>query len=344
MNMDNNSNRFSVLDSDDIDTNNTADIEDNEIKHKTDQQSPQVPVPVPVSRTEEMEETEEPKEQEEREEFDYDKEHYNKNKFKYGFKQRYKFRRYETRQEEESIDDNKIDKNNIKKMLCFNMLNKKDCNYGNKCMYAHNLEEQKKEPMRKEAYDIILDKKDLSDIDLVINRDLYHVLVQLSRTCSYCNKGVCTGGYNCKYGAIRTSYQICYDDLTDGRCQKVNCPNVHLTKKGLVPYSKQKLNRRMENDKNKQLYSTIVQTGVSKKDKDKEKEKEKITDVPLGTLLNDTFFLKKIKKMDYDSDSEQSDDSVEKIRNYLNQDSDDSCDESIFSVGNDLKDIINKKN
>lgn len=332
MNNDSNFNRFSILDTDDTEIINNIDTKCDTVKEK----NKKIQI-FPKNDTSHQSYINED-----------DTEHYSRNKFKYGFKRQFTQKKYNHQhQEGASIDDIKIDKNNIKKMLCFNMLNKKGCNYGNKCMYAHNLEEQKKEPLREVAYDIILNKNDLSNIDLLTDRDLYHSLIQLTRTCMYCNKGVCTGGYNCKYGVIKSSYQICYDDLLDGKCQRSSCPYVHLTRRGLVPYSKQKLNKKLENDTNKQLYSSVVQGGVNMSNSHKEsifqnsdKNKDNTTEVPLGTLLSDTFFSKKKKDDGYDSDLDQSEDSVKKIKNYLNQESDDSCEESIFSIENDMLDII----
>lgn len=46
-----------------------------------------------------------------------------------------------------------------KKILCNNMIMRGKCNYGNKCNYAHNIEEQNVDMNRKKAYDIIMDNK-----------------------------------------------------------------------------------------------------------------------------------------------------------------------------------------
>ena len=334
MNNDSSFNRFSILDTDETEVTNNIKTTDDELKEKHK-----------ISKKSEKKSTTQSSCIEDNEIDKYDTNKFN-HVFKNGFKNQYSHKKYE-HQESASIDDIKIDKNNIKKMLCFNMLNKGVCNYGNKCMYAHNLEEQKKDPLREQAYKIIFGKDDLSSTDLLTDKELYHSLIQLTRTCMYCNKGVCTGGYNCKYGAIKSMYQICYDDLMDGSCQRLHCPYIHLTNRGLVPYSKQKIAKRMENENGKQLYSSVVQGGVTINNSQHESlfrrgeiNKSNYSDLPLGTLLTDTFFSNKKKVTDYDSDLDQSDDSVEKIKNYLNQDSDDSCDESIFSTDTEITEII----
>lgn len=130
--------------------------------------------------------------------------------------------------------------NNNKKILCFNMLNYGKCNYGNKCDYAHSLAEQKIEPLRHKAYTIIKCADNLKNIDLITDKKLYETLLQLTKMCTLCNKNLCPGGYNCRNGAINMKSKICYDDFTFGNCKRINCLAVHLTKKGLIPYTKQK--------------------------------------------------------------------------------------------------------
>ncbi len=49
---------------------------------------------------------------------------------------------------------------NKKKILCNNYLKGEQCQYGEKCLYAHSIAEQKMDYMRKKAYDIIQNEFD----------------------------------------------------------------------------------------------------------------------------------------------------------------------------------------
>lgn len=155
---------------------------------------------------------------------------------------------YVNKNQKNNIDDISTNEQNLtkhnleyaKRILCFNVLNKGFCDYNDKCAYAHGLTDQKIEPIRKEAYDMIKKDLDLSKVDLLSNRGLLHNLNQLTKLCRACVKGVCPGGYNCKYGAFDKRYQICYNDLNDGDCHG-ECDKVHLTDKGLIPYNLQKM-------------------------------------------------------------------------------------------------------
>lgn len=140
-----------------------------------------------------------------------------------------------------SPDDekNKINIKGKNKILCYSMLTKKICPYQDKCFYAHNLKSQVKNEIRQKAYDLIETKEDLSKINLIENNELYNTLICLSKVCQNCVQNCCTGGYNCKYGALDGKYQICISDLNNGNCKYTNCKKVHLTKKGLICYHKQ---------------------------------------------------------------------------------------------------------
>jgi len=128
---------------------------------------------------------------------------------------------------------------NRKMLICKNIINdEKKCKYGDKCAFAHSLKEQKLLPIRKRAYDIISGNNDLTNIDLSKDRELYSTLVQLSKVCFDCDAGKCTGGYNCRNGAIDSLHQVCFDDLTSGNCRKEKCNLIHLTKRGLKPFIK----------------------------------------------------------------------------------------------------------
>lgn len=133
------------------------------------------------------------------------------------------------------IDDNNF---NHKKILCNNIVIKGFCSYGNKCSYAHTLDEQNLDISRKNAYDIIKNDSDLSHIDLKTNYLLYKTLLSLTKTCAQCIKGKCKGGYNCKFGVCLKKYQLCEDDLNYGNCNN-NCGLIHLTKRKLIPFYNQ---------------------------------------------------------------------------------------------------------
>jgi len=205
------------------------------------------------------------------------------------------------------------DDDNMKKMLCNNILVSGECHYGDKCMYAHTLAEQNMDAIRRKAYDIIFDKEKISYRP---DKELGRVLLQLTKVCDDCIKNKCPGGYNCKYGVFDKKYQVCIDDLRYGICYNTQCNNIHLTNKGLIPL----------NSTNKNETLNII----------KYADKIKNINIPDGTLLSDDFFIRlgknnKSKNLNdrIDSDSE---DSTERIKEYLdhNSDSDKSCNESIF--------------
>lgn len=132
-------------------------------------------------------------------------------------------------------------KNNTKKILCYNIITWGKCNYGNKCMYAHSLDEQNIIPIRSKIYDMLKDNKSkLDDLDLIEDNDMYENLCQLTKVCTSCEKHNCSGGYNCRNGSISKDYKICYDNLVYGNCKYSKCNFIHLTDRGLIPYLKQK--------------------------------------------------------------------------------------------------------
>ena len=207
--------------------------------------------------------------------------------------------------------DFKIADDNIKKLLCNNVLEYGECHYGDKCMYAHSLDEQNVEPIRKKAYDIIVDKIKLYDKPDI---ELAKTLLELTKTCENCNKKKCSGGYNCKYGTFDKKYQICSDDLNYGICYNTSCNNIHLTNKGLKP-----LYYNNKNDTIKIIKYVDINKNIN---------------IPDGILVTEDLLLKlsgNKKNNIYETDSDN--DSIERIKNYLDDisDSDKSCDESIFS-------------
>lgn len=207
------------------------------------------------------------------------------------------------------------DLKNMKKVLCNNVLISQTCHYGDKCMYAHSIEDQNVEPIRKKAYNIL---EGLEKINYKPDRELSKTLLQLTKICEACCKNKCPGGYNCKYGVYDKKYQICADDLRYGICYNTTCNNIHLTNRGLIP-----LNSIGKNEPIKII---------------KFIDKSKNISVPDGTLLSDDFFqnLKNNSKNAYDIDDSSDEDSLtdskERIKEFLdhNSDSDRSCDESIF--------------
>ena len=204
--------------------------------------------------------------------------------------------------------------NNLKKLLCNNYLEFGKCNYGNKCLYSHSLNEQKVDLIRKKIYDMLNAYLEYNDINSDIineinnindNKEINKSLLQLTKVCNNCLLGKCPGGYNCKHGAINEHYQICYDDLTY-ECMDPTCIMIHL--------SKYDININKKNVKNKSNTQLV------------------------GKLLTDMFFKLKTPNDDIISytDGSVSEDSIsdtsfDRINNYLNDSpSDDPYNESIF--------------
>jgi len=208
--------------------------------------------------------------------------------------------------------------NNMKKILCYNIISGKKCNYNNKCLYAHNLSEQNIDPIRVIAYDIIKDNtKDLSNINLIENNKLYETLCQLTKVCTSCEKKMCSGGYNCRNGAISRDLKICYDDLVYGNCKYTKCNYIHLTTRGLVPYLKQK--NKLKSEKMAQTFKSQNFNKIPDKTEDDNINKN---------LIN---YLLSGKTSNCDSSDSYDDENIDDIIDYLNNDND-SSDESIFMV------------
>lgn len=227
--------------------------------------------------------------------------------------------------------EDKKNNDNLKRVLCINMLNSGKCQYGFKCMYAHSLNEQKIDVGRHKVYTIIKCADDLSHINLIDDEKLYRTMLDLTKLCNMCNKGLCPGGYNCRHGAISLKYRICYEDLIFGNCKRNNCQSVHLTDKKLTPYMKQK-------NKEKKNYGY---TNISDKDRLFNKYSKKNSKIKYdldsvkGVLLTENFLMShfgKITNRDYFSSDSEDDEDTEKIIRYLNNDNDNSDEESIFEV------------
>ena len=145
-------------------------------------------------------------------------------------------------------------KHNFKKLLCYNIVNNCKCVYKNKCMFAHTLEEQIKEPMRQYIYNMLYEWEDLSDINLNEEKSLLDELIILTKECKNCMSKKCPGGYNCKFGVCLRENKICYNDLMYGKCYNMlmetndngnvlyKCIHgIHLSEKKLIPYNQRML-------------------------------------------------------------------------------------------------------
>lgn len=139
-----------------------------------------------------------------------------------------------------------MNKTNNKTLLCRNIINNNYCNYGSKCVYAHNLTEQKALKERKIVFDLVDNKiknKDyFKNIDLRKEPDLLRTLIELTKLCDKCNNNKCTGGLNCKYGSPNHKYLICKKDLEYGSCNEKLCTKNHMTNYGLKPIFIEDLN------------------------------------------------------------------------------------------------------
>ena len=152
------------------------------------------------------------------------------------------------------------------KTLCFNMLNFNTCSYGNKCLYAHSLDEQNIDNSKKMTFEL-LKLNNLDGVDLIKNKELYNNLLTLTKLCIECANNTCPGGYNCKYGACKKEMLICNIDMQTNNCknnvENGKCINgMHLTLKNLVPYETQQHLYGEEKEKeNKKIKSKrILQT------------------------------------------------------------------------------------
>jgi hypothetical protein len=143
---------------------------------------------------------------------------------------------------------------NYKKLLCYNTVNNCKCVYKSKCMFAHTLGEQKKEPMRQYIHNMIYKWEDLSEININEEKELLDELIILTKECKNCINKKCPGGYNCKFGVCLRENKICYNDLIYGKCYGMlmetkhdniilhRCINgIHLSEKKIIPYNQRML-------------------------------------------------------------------------------------------------------
>jgi hypothetical protein len=128
--------------------------------------------------------------------------------------------------------DNKL---NHKKIMCQNFIDTNSCIYNEKCLYAHNLQEQKIDIKRRKILDLIESTEDLSYIDPHKNKDIYKDLQLFTKLCTECVNNKCTGGFNCKFGSPSIKFLLCYEDLNYGNCIDKTCTKIHLTKRHLKP-------------------------------------------------------------------------------------------------------------
>jgi hypothetical protein len=135
-----------------------------------------------------------------------------------------------------SDSKNISDENKTKRILCYNIIKGKECQYGDKCLYAHSLEKQKIDPIRKKIYTILKGDNNLKNINLIKDKALFQTMTQLTKVCFHCSKNNCHGGYNCRNGSINPKYKICYDDVMYGNCKNKKCFSIHLTNRGMMPY------------------------------------------------------------------------------------------------------------
>lgn len=108
---------------------------------------------------------------------------------------------------------------NEKRLICFSVINKEECNYGQYCTYAHNLNEQVIDKDKLFMYRIVLDSK-LNNyqesgkcVDVIL-RDLLF----MTHVCKNCVKSNCTGGFNCRSGVCDPFLKLCKNDLLTGEC------------------------------------------------------------------------------------------------------------------------------
>lgn len=199
-------------------------------------------------------------------------------------------------------------KNNSKRILCNHILCEGRCSYGRSCIFAHSLSEQIVDPLRHKVHTMLDNKTDMAKINLVNDNDLYNTFYTLTKLCKYCKKGLCSGGLNCRHGAHHKKYCICFYDFMYGCCLDNDCKLIHLTDRGLVPYTVQK----------KSCKKFIYPTDKIIKNKN----------------LMDHFRRTSLYVDDDLSDSEVSSEDIDAIIEYLNRDSSDEEDVVYYNKKN----------
>ncbi len=213
---------------------------------------------------------------------------------------------------------------NNKRMLCKNINNPKGCPWGNKCRFAHELSEQKIDPIRHKVYTILRNTNDLSHLDLVNDSTLYETLKELTNLCPKCVKHKCSGGYNCRNGALSSRFRICLLDLQSGSCSNSTCSNIHLTRRGLIPFNVQ---NKPEFDVPETAWANAPPAIFLPERKPIVKfvRTQEPSDIP-GILLNDKYMSDHYGGCE----SESSDENFEAERRFLNDLDTDMVNRSIF--------------
>ena len=109
---------------------------------------------------------------------------------------------------------------NENRVLCYSVIDNKVCKYGNECIYAHNTDEQLVDNDREFHYKLILDPMMMgfNQMPACRKEEIYKALFFFTQLCEGCVAKKCTGGYNCKNGAINKFAKLCKNDLLTGEC------------------------------------------------------------------------------------------------------------------------------
>jgi hypothetical protein len=200
---------------------------------------------------------------------------------------------------------------NKKRLICFSVINKTRCNYQEKCIYAHSLEEQYVDEDKFFFHQIILDNNLMNFFSLTNPKtdEIYQSLTLFTQICNRCLTNKCTGGFNCRNGVCHPSLKVCKNDFLSGHCSNnlvkieidnriihkfnkndfimcneyIGCSNGHhLTNRHLIPYYKYK--HILENSK-KNKYQSVRYIDIN----------------PLNRIFNSTINL---SDSDYSTDEE----------------------------------------
>ncbi len=230
---------------------------------------------------------------------------------------------------------------NFKKLLCYNIVNNCKCVYKHKCMFAHTLDEQKKEPIRQFIHNMLYEWEDLSNVNINDDKYLLDELIILTKECKNCINNKCPGGYNCRFGTCLRENKICYNDMMYGKCynmlMKINNDNddnilykcihgIHLTEKKFIPYNQRMLSELKNLDSN-----FLIKHNINFNSKNNIISIE-LNDNTIG-LIKD-IISNKISKTDIINNLKKNNDDIFKNDELLNNCEDD----DIF------KDIIDEKN
>jgi hypothetical protein len=229
------------------------------------------------------------------------------------------------------------------------MIENGSCDYQSKCMYAHSIDEQNIEPIRKLANEIVESNQDLSDYDRIKDKELYKTFLDMSRICENCVNNKCTGGKNCKHGIKDKTKLICETNLKFGNCSDLDCKKTHLSNRGLK--SMYVIHRREHHTENHferyrvdksnykdKLYIDSEQDGISVSG-------SFLRSPFIGKLLNDNYInllatLDKVNKISYNDENENNDENDDDNLSVKSNISNNECDLSIFT--DEIDDRINK--